>query len=959
MPKSGDSRSPTGLGVLILRHTEFQYQPPFDPSNVLGIMGKTVEGIHPKPQLSHLIDDPDGFGNIMPDFLWPKATRPAPGRFIGCSPAVTGGMYIAPHGALKKVSSGGAVTQSGAVISGGGFNVNAQPGFGGTVAMAPEMASTMLPVIGEAMNPDERFAAVGYNAPKDDRGVDLFERFPLGTYGIALPATNEERQVNLFLRCDSRLVAVNFDGDYKCGTFVYDLDSDSAYDPKRRARLQSALRVVKMSSGPNVLAFQLSRSGQGDTEGGYFFDGNIIGRGSASNGGCLHVGSVSDRHRIGTDADGNPINPLHLSLGSLFYGNDIYDGPLFFEGDYPEATRFPYRARTHFTFDVNAGNYKWWTEVPIYTPNTDTPPITPTGGPPTTETPGPVHRPEYPTRPQPGGGGQPGTTPDGGGPVAGPIPISPGIPNTPSNGGASGFGPDYPPGHTPAGDAPWNPDGTGGPPPVKDGGGKTPGGADPDNPPPPPPGPGAGGADKGKGKSKDRPAKTPIPGWRWVDGMDPGDWDWVKNPAEKNGGHWEPHPWKTNSGGSIRVGDVPGGKSGVKIDGRGAGTGGVRAVGNIASPLGGDTPTYSQPLGGGLPPAPAPSPRPTEPGGASLTPPAMTNELMLPSIIGRPQSISAFAPDLRYTSIVNPADVTRHDRTAPVTFHQFFYGAQGGAVGSNPLLGKGNYFLYTQRPFSGGKFKNGTGNGGSWIAPPEAGPEDLATLFSPVASRSTTYFGLAPGCYLGFGYPDIAQGGMFTGFRAGSDTSGNLRFSSVNSAGVATTRVTLANAGGATIADWLNVGTTTFASVVGAFAAGLTGGARVTYSPSTGLFRYHNAAGVLDAQISTVSGSATAFQIGGTGINFIVYDDVAAAIFVDSQQRRIGFKVGAPTTDFDFLGNTLMTGTLHVTGKCTFDGLVDPTGLQLTPQVANPGDGNTLWINSGDGKLYRGSTLIG
>jgi hypothetical protein len=39
------------------------------------------------------------------------------------------------------------------------------------------------------------------------------------------------------------------------------------------------------------------------------------------------------------------------------------------------------------------------------------------------------------------------------------------------------------------------------------------------------------------------------------------------------------------------------------------------------------------------------------------------------------------------------------------------------------------------------------------------------------------------------------------------------------------------------------------------------------------------------------------------------------------------------------------------TGKITFDGLVDPSGLQLTPQASNPGNAETLWSNSGDSNL--------
>ena len=55
-------------------------------------------------------------------------------------------------------------------------------------------------------------------------------------------------------------------------------------------------------------------------------------------------------------------------------------------------------------------------------------------------------------------------------------------------------------------------------------------------------------------------------------------------------------------------------------------------------------------------------------------------------------------------------------------------------------------------------------------------------------------------------------------------------------------------------------------------------------------------------------------------------------------------------------------GNFHITGKLDVDGLIDPTGLELTPQGSNPGGvaANTLWLNSGDSnKLYQGSSAVG
>lgn len=53
-------------------------------------------------------------------------------------------------------------------------------------------------------------------------------------------------------------------------------------------------------------------------------------------------------------------------------------------------------------------------------------------------------------------------------------------------------------------------------------------------------------------------------------------------------------------------------------------------------------------------------------------------------------------------------------------------------------------------------------------------------------------------------------------------------------------------------------------------------------------------------------------------------------------------------------------GDFRITGKLTVDGLIDPTGLELTPQASNPSNANTLWLNSGDSnKLYHGSSEVG
>lgn len=45
--------------------------------------------------------------------------------------------------------------------------------------------------------------------------------------------------------------------------------------------------------------------------------------------------------------------------------------------------------------------------------------------------------------------------------------------------------------------------------------------------------------------------------------------------------------------------------------------------------------------------------------------------------------------------------------------------------------------------------------------------------------------------------------------------------------------------------------------------------------------------------------------------------------------------------------------TVNITGKLTVGGLIDPTGLQLDPVAANPGNAHTLWIDSGDSNKMK------
>jgi len=53
--------------------------------------------------------------------------------------------------------------------------------------------------------------------------------------------------------------------------------------------------------------------------------------------------------------------------------------------------------------------------------------------------------------------------------------------------------------------------------------------------------------------------------------------------------------------------------------------------------------------------------------------------------------------------------------------------------------------------------------------------------------------------------------------------------------------------------------------------------------------------------------------------------------------------------------NHINTHDAYITGKLTVDGVVDPTGLELIPQPVNPLNNNTLWIDTLNNHLFRGS----
>lgn len=848
-----DSRS-RNFGVLILRHEDYTSMQGVDESNVFGALAKNVTGREPPEAGGRFIDQGTSIGNVMPAFLWPKDTRPAPAHFIGAAPAmITGTPPAVPSKAPATSGGGGGVTRSGGTVqSGGGLAGNPhssvyQPQVeptakSKTTALPAESIGSMIPVKGTAMWEDRRFLPVGYATPLDPGGGgDLWPVFPKGLYGIAMPTSDEIQQTNLFFPCDPRLFAINYGDEPAMGSIVCDTDENDEIDPNRTARLQSAFRVIRSpyNSTANSIALQIGRSGNDDCLGGLVFDktmGDVVAAMSSVYGGPFDVGDIFDLHRLGTDGDGNPINALHISLSALFKGrfNRDMDGPLLHEGYWKGAQKFPFSGEVHFEWDAALGVHRWRGEVPIYIPNTDTPTKKP---PPDVPTP-PDKPPDTPSggggekQPPPRGGGVPPGAPGGGNdqPPAGggpqPAGKSPDHPSGPSGDSSDGgdvvdggdrdvpFGPDHPPGWTPAGDAPWGDKGAGKPP---DKGGGTP---KPKGSGDPPGGFKAGpldGGDKGFGGWDPDPFGGLFGIKKGKNGSKKKQDDRAKRKAAKDAKRAKKKKDKTKpKNGGIRIVEPPD-NSDLKIPGvnvpdpfrhgpgdKFRGLPQMRmmppAIPNALSgdahpeiPKGGGggasaTPTTitSSPTPGTVitPPARGPMPSGALPG--PQCPPAMVNELMFPSWVARPQCFSRSAPDLRYDSAPNLIDVIAHDRKTPVTGHIQAYGAQGGTVGSDPGASGPNNWLYTVAPRAGTRWWQGSGNGGWWITTPETDLADMMSMLNPQnVTQSKTYFGVAPRVYFGAGFPDLAQGGMFTGYRWGADSSGNLSFDRMNSSGVA------------------------------------------------------------------------------------------------------------------------------------------------------------------------------
>ena len=156
--------------------------------------------------------------------------------------------------------------------------------------------------------------------------------------------------------------------------------------------------------------------------------------------GPFHGGSMYDKHSLGRDRDGNPMNSGHISTDAFFFMDSEHDAPMLYEGDYPHPGPLPLMGKVHLSWDgthphffldgTRMGMWRWWCEVPHMTPGSGNPPLTP--NPP--EQPPPPRPPRGPSTP--GGPGGPGR------PIPPPAPPTggPRNPGPPGPGGPGGRG---------------------------------------------------------------------------------------------------------------------------------------------------------------------------------------------------------------------------------------------------------------------------------------------------------------------------------------------------------------------------------------------------------------------------------------------------------------------------------------------------------------------------------------
>lgn len=448
--RSGDSRNPSAAGILPAQdHSEG-----VSLEHRSGTLAWRV--VKPPTRFGEIQYDADTVGDVTGWTLWETASRPIPG-WRQAWPSIVPAADSADGGGSATTPGGGGPigevppnsrtpgAQPPVTTPGGGFGSKGTtyadpaqmdgaktpdpPNGGATFAVEP---AALLPLTG-SWTPDVRYRrkTVTSRAGMPD--------FPAGTVLVVTESTDETRQVEHALHTDPRLIATHRGSTPTHGTPVCDVTAAGAIDRNRSAALQSALRVVPTPSGSlslsgnraNALSWTIGVTGLRDALGGFVTDGargdTRHARVNIRDGGPFDTGPSPCKHRLGADADGYEIDPLHWSTLSFWNHapDGAKDGPLDFEDDpYPAAPAGPVVVKTRLLFDPDkkyqwprdsrqfstAGKWRWHSYCFVTA-------TTPGGGIPDTKEPtDPPPDPDGPGPGTPGGDDDGGpTTPGGGG----------------------------------------------------------------------------------------------------------------------------------------------------------------------------------------------------------------------------------------------------------------------------------------------------------------------------------------------------------------------------------------------------------------------------------------------------------------------------------------------------------------------------------------------------------------
>lgn len=159
---------------------------------------------------------------------------------------------------------------------------------------------------------------------------------------------------------------------------------------------------------------------------------------------------------------------------------------------------------------------------------------------------------------------------------------------------------------------------------------------------------------------------------------------------------------------------------------------------------------------------------------------AMLRELTLPGFSLRPQLMTAGEVDARFAG-TDAQTRRRIDSTTPIVARIESFGAQGGPAGG-PYIGGGGDWDYTQSPL-GSRSPGGTSNGGFVLLPPEVDMSDVDEDFAPAGlDLSESVFIFGPGTRSGVGYPELATGGLKSGFSFSLENTDEMHFTQHNAA---------------------------------------------------------------------------------------------------------------------------------------------------------------------------------